>query len=167
MIDFGLLALFAVQVALAFLVYHAWNGIKREIKDVLALKEDIKTSTEAGHAATKSAVENAATIEERVKAAEAIPGALVKRVTLLEETLKESDRLLSNHGERITSLGARLSSHLREFKRSRGDTDPASKDEDAESITMEASPGSLFDAQQPAPDPGIRPGFGVLKRRAG
>jgi len=167
MIDFGLLTLFTLQIAMVLAVYHVWSGIKRETKDVLAMKADVAKATEAGNAAKADLVELAKEVEERVRTAEGVPSVLVKRVSAMEESLKVSDRTLATHGERITSVGARLSSHLREFKRLRGDAGPASEDEDAIPPSAESSPGPLFEQAEETPVPGTRPGFGVLKRRVG
>jgi len=166
MIDYGLIAFFALQCIMVFAVYHAWNGIKRELRDVLALKADITRSTEAGNVATAAMTALSENVEKRVAAAEAIPGALVKRVAAVEESMKQSDLTLLAHGDRITSLGARLSASLRAVKNRIEDTGPASRDEDAIPPSAESSPGPLFD-QQGAQLPGIPPGFGVLKRRVG
>jgi len=166
MVDYGLITLFAVQVGLVFGCYHAWSSMKRELKDVLAMKADLISSTEAGNAAKTAMQALAADVEKRVQAAENIPGGLVKRMAGIEDQLKLNSDTIVTHGDRITSLGARLSASLRRGKHREEDTDPAAQAEGTGQQNAEYPPGPIF-AQQPAPAPGISPGFGVLKRRVG
>ena len=169
MIDFGLLALFTLQVLMVLACYHVWSGLKGQLREVLALKEDIRRSTEAGNVATSAMQALAEEVENRVKAAEAVPGALTKRVNAVEEKVSDFEAKALTLGDRITSLGARLSASLRGRKRRDEDdeeTGPAAEAEGTGLPSAEFPPGPLFEQQQP-PETGIRPGFGVLRRRVG
>lgn len=167
MIDFGIIALFSVMCIMVAAVYHVWNRISGEIRDVKSMKEDIRQAIEAGRVASSTMAAIITEVNERVAKAEAIPAALSKRVMAVEDAIRDGEKNMLVLGDRITSVGNRLSSNLRKGKKREEDADPAPQGEDAERPSAEPSPGSLFESQEPPPPPGIPQGFGVLKRRVG
>lgn len=161
MIDFGLVTLFALQILLLAGVYHVFTRIKEETKDVLSFKDDIHRSLELAKANRDEVAGFFSGIDERVRAAEAVPQSLTKRVIAIEDNAKTLDRALDGVRDRVTSLGARISSSMRRGKKSAEEVAPALEDEEGFQLEAELPPGPTIIE----PESQVRPGFGVLKRR--
>jgi|SRR5689334_2012145 len=165
MIDFGLLALFAVQCGLVGLVYHAWNGVKAEISVLQREKERIDAL-----AAKYDAV------MARLEAAEKAPMERIKRIDAVEASIGETDRRmgqLSKEVERVDgkvmSLNGRIAAKAKAAKGRKADEDdeeedPAAQAEEQMSLG-DGSPGFLPRVEAPS-NPAIPPGFGVVRRKA-
>lgn len=164
-VDFGLLCLFTIQVALVFLVYHAWKGIKAEISALEAHRRDNATIT-ASLAALRAEIE---AVAKRMGEVEAAPKAGKARMEEIGELLAKADRKAEALETKVVSLNARLSSVAR-WKPKVNDeeeTDPASQDEGSTIPMGQMPPGSIPLTIQPqaAPASVVPPGFGVVGRR--
>jgi len=151
MIDFGLVALFAVQVAMVGLVYHAWAGIRSEIVAVRAQREEVK-----------SAMATIAALAVRVNEVEGAPKAQLKRIQELEAAVGKVESSWEKSHASYVSLSARVSAMARGRKKAE-DQDPAPQGE-SENSQEELLPGSSSPPQYENTARAIPPGFGRVRR---
>jgi chromosome segregation ATPase len=108
-VDFGLVCLFAIQIGLVFLVYHAWKGIKAEISALEAHRRD-----NAAVAASVSAIDaKIDALNKRMGEVEAAPKAGKARMEELEESISKVNRAVTASDAKVVSLAARVSAYAR------------------------------------------------------
>lgn len=162
-VDFGLICLFTIQLALVFLCYHAWKGIKAEISALEALRQ--------GNAAVTSRLDAITAKMEalgtRVSEVETAPKAGKARMEELADSLARSDRKADAIESKVTSLAARVSAYARHRKSVNEDeeTDPAPEGEGLQIPLGQMPPGS-FPLNTEVPRGTLPPGFGVTGRKA-
>jgi len=118
MIDFGIVALFTVQLAIVFASFYVYTRVKSEITALIDLKEGIKGVT-AGFDALKVDFQS---VLRRQDSVEASPKALLMRFQEVEANLGKSDRLLEKIDGKVASLGGRMSAIVK-GRKGRGDDD--------------------------------------------
>lgn len=159
--DFGLLALFALQLFMVAGVYHVWNRISKEIAEVRRIKEDFhRTDT-----AITEQNRTIAALGDRQKAVEEIPAGTRKRVEEVESKLAVLRGDHEVHGTKITSLGAKLAIHARWAKRDAGERDPDPQGEGEETAQAPQPPGFPPLARSDANGEAIPPRSFVVVRR--
>jgi len=164
MVDFGLIGLFAIQCAMVFLCYVAYNRISTKISTLNQLEKRLDEIP--GQLALWEARSDA--LGNRIGQVEQAPAANKRRFEEVENRMDSTDRQVSQLDKKLASTAARISNSHRWNKRAKeeDETDPAPEGEgnDVAQVPM-FPPGSH---PQATPDsPAISPGFGVLKRRAG
>jgi chromosome segregation ATPase len=152
MIDFGLVSLFAVQLILIALTFHAWRGMQSEIKALHAIKQEVKSS----EAFIKS-------LEKRLDTTDAIPKALQARVKELEALADKIDSANDKNSTNLAALNARMSAVSRQIKQQAKTMGPASQDEE-ENPEGEISPEPEFEFK---PVSNVPKGFGQIRRKVG
>lgn len=153
-VDFGLIAVFAIQLALVFLVYHAWNGVKREISVLEAYKgkyDSLVTVIEVLRGEIKA-------IDKRMDGVSDIPKASLSRIAELEAELVKLLKVIAKIEASVLSVGGRMSILQRWAKGV--EKEPASQDEDFEGAQPIESPVSLPVEKVP----GMPPGFGLVAK---
>lgn len=155
-VDFGLVALFAVQCGLVALVYHAWKGVQNERNALVTAKKEVESLP----AAFKL-------LEGKMSAVEESPKAVLRRIQEAEASLGKCDSGIDRLNNLFDTLNGRVSALQRAAKDKSAPAakaDPAPQGEDGEAYGP-ASPGSLSqeaEEQRPA----IPPTFGKKWRVA-
>jgi len=163
MIDFGLLCLFTLQVAMVLLVYHAWRGIKAEISALDVHRQSI-TAVTTTIAALSSKIDAYAT---RIADIEASPKAARSKIEDLADALSKYDRRVDAIEGKVASLGGRISAFARHRPKVDDDDDdvaPAPKGEGMQIPMGQMPPGAIRLTDTPPPG-AVPPGFGVVNRR--
>lgn len=165
MVDFGLVSMFAIQLSLVLLVYHAWKGIKSEISAINTIKDGNRDVL-----AKLAALEGERdTLIGRMDAVEAEPKARRNRIDELEDLVKKTERNYEALETKISSTAARVSAFARhrKVKEEESELDQASQDEGDMILKGSMPPGSipLFERTQPETS-AIPPGFGVVGKRS-
>lgn len=162
-VDFGLVCLFVIQVALVLLVYHAWKGIKAEITALEVHRRD-NAAIASGIASLRAEID---AIAKRMGEVEAAPKAGKARMDELTDQLSKGDRKTDALESKIASLSARISAQAR-WKPKVDDDDetaPASEEEGKETLMGKLPPGAIR-LNEPPPQGAVPPGFGVVGRKA-
>lgn len=162
-VDYGLVSMFAIQLAIVLASYHAWRGIKAEISALEVLRQ--------GNAAVTSRVESflekVEAVAGRVSTLEAEPKKQKDRVGELEDALAKGDRRADALDAKLLSLGARVSAYAKHRKvkdEDEEEKDPAPQGEGEEIPMGMMPPGSIPLGRQPTQS-AVPPGFGVVRKR--
>lgn len=156
MIDFGLVALFAVQCGMVALVYHAWKGVQNERNALVTAKKEVEALPAAF-----------AVLAGRVSSVEESPKAVLRRIQEAEASLGKADSGIDRLNNLFDTLNGRVSALQRAAKDKKAppaEPDPAPQGEDGEAYGQ-ASPGS-FPPTLPEVTPAIPPMFGKKWRVA-
>lgn len=162
MIDFGILALFTVQLAIAFATFFAWSRVKAEI-----LRLEVLQQKNEGIAAAFTALGTDFTaLAKRQADVEEAPRKLLLRFQEVEANIGKADRLLEKLDGKVASLGGRMSAVVK-GRKGRGDDDDEVKGQDPEEdIVLPPGVGiplgPQFEDRQP--NQVIPPGFGKSRR---
>jgi len=130
-IDYGLLALFAVILVLVFLAFHAWRGIKADgdrilavradvVRDIEALKVDIKEALTVARAAQGLATEVQGTHYK----------SLLRRIDEAEASTLGHQKQAELFAEKLASFGGRLSALARWQKKDPEPAEPSAAGEE-------------------------------------
>ena len=159
-VDFGIVSLFAIMVALVGMVYHAWRGIKSEISALEAHKDRYNACV-TDIAALRAEI---VALGKRMDGVSDLPKASLARIAALEEDGAATHKAVTRLDTLVVSAGARVSALQRWIKAAgNAEKDPAPEGEEAEGAMPLASPGSLPLFPQDE-QPGLPPGFGVVSR---
>lgn len=150
MIDYGLISLLLVQLALVFGVYHAWRGIKSEIAALVAMRTKIESYEVV-----------ISTLKDRQKDVEAAPKATMTRIGEVEAAAAKCVREIEDLRTKNLALNARISAFKRHAPKVEEDQDQAPEGEGTEQLTLYVPPASPNVA---APANGMPPGFGKLRK---
>lgn len=168
MIDFGLVALFALQCAMVAASFFLFMRIKAEIAALSALREST-VKLEARFEALKEGV-NAAVdaVTRRQGEVESAPKALLARFAEVEQNIGKSDRAIEKLDGKVASLGGRMSAIVK-ARKGRGDEDEESDGAaEAEGILPPGVGIPLSSQFEERPsNQVIPPGFGKPSRRVG
>jgi len=161
-VDYGLVSMFAIQLAIVLATYHAWRGIKAEISALEALRQ--------GNAAVTSRIVaidgQVDSLKDRVQTLEAEPKKQKDRVGELEDALAKGDRRNDAIEAKILSLGARLSAYAKHRKvKDEEEKDPAPEGEGEQIPNGMMPPGSIPLFEKPSTQSAVPPGFGVVGKR--
>lgn len=99
-VDFGLLCLFVLQLAMVLAVYHAWRGIKAEIAALEALRRGNAEVTARVDTFTAKMDAQA----DRIQALEGAPKAVRNRLDELHEDIKAVSRKVEAGKPRLFPL---------------------------------------------------------------
>lgn len=162
-VDYGLVSMFAIQLAIVLATYHAWRGIKAEISALESLR--------AGNAAVTSRVDALSakmdTQAERISSLDAAPKATKARIEELEALCGKVDRRVEALDGKIVSVSARVSAYAKHRKAAVEDeeeTDPAPQGEGDTIPDGMMPPGSIPLSRQSTQST-VPPGFGVVGGR--
>lgn len=164
MVDFGLLGLFALQCAMVFLCYVAYDRISKKISTLNQLEKKLD-AIPAQLAPWEARFEAMA---GRIGQVEQAPAAHKRRFEEAEDRMASTDRKVAHLETKLASTAARVSSSARWTKRAKeeDDTDPAPEGEGNDGTQVPMFPPGSHPQETPV-SPAISPGFGVVKRRAG
>lgn len=129
MIDYGLLALFAVILVLVFLAFHAWRGIKADGDRILAVRADVVKDLDAMRVDVKEAM---AAARAGLSLAMEVQGthykSLLKRIDEAEATTLGHQKQVELLAEKMASFGGRLSALARWQKKDPEPAEPPAPD---------------------------------------
>lgn len=132
MIDFGLIALFSIQVGLVALSYHFWRESKSASDRIPELDTRIKESAFL-----------VSGFSTRIDSLNEAPKKLVTRIEAFEEATKESEKLVEKLKDRVASLQASFSARERwSKKKNLEEMGPASEEEVQEEFEFPTVPVS-------------------------
>lgn len=175
-VDFGLICMFVIQLAIVFGVYHAWRGIKAEISALEVHRQsnrDVTSGIDAIRAEVKALdkclAEATAMLERRIADVEAAPRAGKARMEEFADQLVKVERRVEALDGKLVSLSGRLSAFARHRKVSddeeEQETAPAPQGEGEQIPLGFMPPGAIPLSVQPqAQAPVVPPGFGVVRR---
>lgn len=163
MIDFGILALFTVQLAIAFATFFAWSRVKAEI-----LRLEVLQQKNEGIAAAFTALgTDFAALSKRQADVEEAPRKLLLRFQEVEANIGKADRLLEKLDGKVASLGGRMSAVVKGRKGRGDDDDDEVKGQDSqEEGVLPPGVGIPLGPQfeERHPNQVIPPGFGKSRR---
>jgi len=127
MVDFGLLALFAVILALVFLVFHAWRGVKADGERISAQSLEVDSRIERLRSEIDRARDEA---DDAKRIAIEVQGThyktLLRRIDEAEATGLGCLRQAEVLAEKVATLGGRMSAFQRHHgKKAEPDPEPA------------------------------------------
>lgn len=171
MIDYGLVTLFAFQLAMVMAVFFVGMYLVRQIGELKDLKGSIRDVTPRLEAFRTEVDKSISALAGRQSEVEASPKRMQARIDDLADDCAKVQRQLEGNDSRVLSLQGRVSALIGQVKKGLAGDDqgddqekgPASKDE---GIVPDGMGIPLVPEHRP-PNQVIPPGFGKPARRAG
>jgi len=156
MIDYGIICLFALQIAALAGALWAWSSIRYEIREVRELKNAVDTQQGIMKGQISSLQEYMEGQISSLRALEVVPRNLQKKMDEWEANMASLQSASDTMGQRIRSLHSRINADLRHSK-----AKAAADDDDDQAEPIDQGQQLIFPAPPPAPPaPAVAPGFG-------
>jgi hypothetical protein len=156
MIDYGIICLFALQLAALAGALVAWWSLRHEMADVLAMKSALAAQDVAQQGQISSLEGRISDKIAHVQGLEEVPRTLQKKMVEWEGTMGGMQGSIDAMGDRIRSLHSRINASLRHLKRDADPDDQGDPPDQGQQLIFPSAPPS-----PPAPPaPAVAPGFG-------